>query len=182
MFLRISRHYKFWENSNLWIIRKPDLEVTVRVSQILPFLLALPLMACEPVVNELSQDESEMAYSIMVDKVSPNLGSLQMGALDETYGCAPSGEVRYVGEVTGTGQEDAAYILDVTASSCAGMWIMEDGSEVELTMDGGPINVDRSPEGGLSSSGSVSWSTPDGRSGTCNIFGPPADGESGGCE
>lgn len=146
-------------------------------------LVALTLVACgDPLPNELSQDESEMAYDIMVGKVSSNLGPLQMGALDETYGCAPSGEVRYVGEVTGTGQDDAAYILDVTSSGCSGRWYLEDGSEVDLTVDGGPVTVDRSPEGGLSSSGTVSWSTPDGRSGTCTIFGPQADGESGGCE
>lgn len=157
----------------------------MRALRFLPLLLALPLMACDnidPADNVLSEDESQLAYDIMVGNVSPNLGTLQMGALDETYGCAPSGEVRYVGEVTGVGQDDAAYVLDVTSAGCSGRWYMEDGSQVEVTMNGGPVSVDRSPEGGLSSSGSVSWSTPDGRSGTCTIFGPPADGEAGGCD
>jgi hypothetical protein len=143
------------------------------MSLVRPALLpavALAFAACEP--EPITDLESALIYSRMVDQVSAELTGAAEGPVSSTVPCPVGGSVTIEGTVVGT-SVDRGWDVTTTASGCGIGGYDADGTEAGLTINSGGVAVfmpqpdDTTP---FSASGSVTWERTVGfGSGTCTI-------------
>lgn len=131
---------------------------------------ALVFAACEP--DPITDLESALIYSRMVDQISAELTAAAEGPVSSTVPCPVGGTWTMEGTVVGT-SVDRGWDVTTTASGCGIGGYDADGNEAGLTINSGGVDVfmpqpdDTTP---FSASGSVTWERTVGfGTGTCTI-------------
>lgn len=134
-------------------------------------ILSLALIftwGCGPIDDNdgpLTADESEFIYANTLNKINSEAAFFDGS---KTVQCAPSGSYTLTGTVEGS-SVDRTYDIDMKPSSCEMVAIKVDGSRIELVINGGPVKGVKTADGGITLSGSFSWTASDGRSGSCTM-------------
>lgn len=128
----------------------------------------LLIWSCGPIEDNdgpLTEGESKFIYSNTLYNIN-SAAAFFDGS--KTVQCAPSGSYTLTGSVEGS-SVDRTYDIDMKPSSCEMVAINPDNSRIELVINGGPVKGVKTADGGITLSGSFSWSASDGRSGSCTM-------------